>query len=104
MDTPPAEGIATLAAAAKKRKDHEGAEEDIVEAKAAANTVGAMRCIGILPGMGVYPDSSDSEQSSDTDTELADSSSAAYDLLGRKMATVAARKLATAAAKASSAR
>jgi hypothetical protein len=42
-----------------------------------------LRCIGILPGLGLYPDSSDSEQSSDTDQELA--SVSGYDLLGRKI-------------------
>jgi hypothetical protein len=42
-----------------------------------------LRCIGILPGLGLYPDSSDSEQSSDTDQELA--SPSGYDLLGRKI-------------------
>ncbi|XP_066998601.1 PSME3-interacting protein isoform X2 [Anabrus simplex] len=30
----------------------------------------ALRCIGILPGFGLYTDSSDSEQSSDTDQDL----------------------------------
>jgi hypothetical protein len=42
-----------------------------------------LQCIGILPGLGLYPDSSDSEQSSDTDQELGSASS--YDLVGRKI-------------------
>lgn len=61
----------------KKRKDH---DEEIQNGD--STSVG-LRCIGILPGLGLYPDSSDSEQSSDTDQELASSSS--YDLLGRKI-------------------
>lgn len=52
-----------------------------------------MRCIGILPGLGMYPDSSDSEQSSDTDQELA--SSIGYDLLGRKVSRQAKSKSTT---------
>lgn len=46
-------------------------------------TAVGLQCIGILPGLGLYPDSSDSEQSSDTDQELA--SPSGYDLLGRKI-------------------
>lgn len=67
--------------------------------------ISSLHCIGILPGLGVYPDSSDSEQSSDTDSELALSSG--YDLLGRKLATgaggAAARKAAQQQAKAADA-
>lgn len=61
----------------KKRKnpDEEVKNED-------STSVG-LQCIGILPGLGLYPDSSDSEQSSDTDQELAFPSG--YDLLGRKI-------------------
>jgi hypothetical protein len=47
------------------------------------STAVGLQCIGILPGLGLYPDSSDSEQSSDTDQELA--SPSGYDLLGRKI-------------------
>ncbi|XP_049790032.1 PSME3-interacting protein isoform X3 [Schistocerca nitens] len=67
--------------------------------------ISSLHCIGILPGLGVYPDSSDSEQSSDTDAELTLSSG--YDLLGRKLATgaggAAARKAAQQQAKAADA-
>ncbi|XP_066998598.2 PSME3-interacting protein isoform X1 [Anabrus simplex] len=42
-----------------------------------------LRCIGILPGLGLYDDSSDSDQSSDTDQELPCNSG--YDLCGRKV-------------------
>lgn len=48
------------------------------------NHTGGMKCIGILPGLGSYDDSSDSDCSSDTDQdpELIQSK---YDLLGRKI-------------------
>lgn len=39
-------------------------------ANAGANDKGAMKCIGILPGIGKYEDSSDSERSTDTDDEF----------------------------------
>lgn len=44
---------------------------------------GALKCIGILPGMGHYHDSSDSEHSSNTDEELHTVSG--FDLCGRKI-------------------
>ena len=47
------------------------------------STAVGLQCIGILPGLGLYPDSSDSEQSSDTDQELG--SACSYDLVGRKI-------------------
>jgi hypothetical protein len=47
------------------------------------STAVGLQCIGILPGLGLYPDSSDSEQSSDTDQELGSASN--YDLVGRKI-------------------
>lgn len=43
-----------------------------------------MKCIGILPGLGSYEDSSDSECSSDTDQDPEPNHSK-YDLLGRKI-------------------
>lgn len=42
---------------------------------------GALKCIGILPGMGKYVDSSDSEKSTDTDDDYDFSD---YDWVGRK--------------------
>ncbi|XP_026673523.1 protein FAM192A-like isoform X2 [Ceratina calcarata] len=45
---------------------------------------GSMKCIGILPGLGSYEDSSDSECSSDTDQDP-DPNHPRYDLLGRKI-------------------
>lgn len=43
---------------------------------------GSLVCIGILPGIGKYKDSSDSEKSTDTDEEYDFSD---YDWIGRKM-------------------
>lgn len=43
-----------------------------------------MKCIGILPGLGNYEDSSDSEFSSDTD-QYPEPNHSKYDLLGRKI-------------------
>lgn len=48
------------------------------------HTLGGMRCIGILPGLGSYEDSSDSDCSSDTDQDPEPKHSK-YDLLGRKI-------------------
>ncbi|XP_071448051.1 PSME3-interacting protein [Hetaerina americana] len=45
---------------------------------------GSLQCIGILPGLGSYPDSSDSDQSSNTDEDLP-SMFSGYDLCGRKV-------------------
>lgn len=46
-----------------------------------------LKCIGILPGLGTYEDSSDSDCTSDTDQETEPSPSK-YDMLGRKIKTV----------------
>lgn len=43
---------------------------------------GALKCIGILPGIGKYEDSSDSEKSTDTDDEYDFSD---FDWVGRKV-------------------
>lgn len=43
---------------------------------------GALKCIGILPGIGKYKDSSDSEKSTDTDDDYDFSD---FDWVGRKM-------------------
>lgn len=43
-----------------------------------------LKCIGILPGLGTYEDSSDSDCSSDTDQETEPCPSK-YDILGRKI-------------------
>lgn len=43
-----------------------------------------MQCIGILPGLGFYANSSDSEYSSDTDEEH-DKKKMKYDILGRQI-------------------
>ncbi|XP_055371166.1 PSME3-interacting protein [Condylostylus longicornis] len=65
---------------AQKRKP----ENDIEKTTAnMANTAdkGALKCIAILPGIGRYKESSDSEMSSDSDEEI---SNEKYDLCGRK--------------------
>lgn len=72
--------------ASKKRKDR---DDEVQNGDSGAM---GLRCIGILPGLGLYPDSSDSEQSSDTDQELA---SSGYDLLGRKITRQAKSKSTT---------
>lgn len=46
-----------------------------------AHDTGAMKCIGILPGIGRYRDSSDSEKSTDTDDDYDFSD---FDWVGRK--------------------
>lgn len=46
------------------------------------NDHGAMKCIAILPGIGKYTESSDSEKSTDTEEEYDFS---AYDWVGRKI-------------------
>lgn len=56
---------------------------DTLEHKNITNETG-MKCIGILPGLGTYEDSSDSECSSDTD-EDPEPNHSKYDLLGRKI-------------------
>lgn len=43
---------------------------------------GALKCIGILPGIGKYKDSSDSEKSTDTDDDYDFSD---FDWVGRKV-------------------
>ncbi|XP_006620626.1 PSME3-interacting protein [Apis dorsata] len=62
----------------------ESAFKDISENKNITNETGGMKCIGILPGLGSYEDSSDSECSSDTDQDPEPNHSK-YDLLGRKI-------------------
>lgn len=46
------------------------------------DVLGAMKCIAILPGIGKYTESSDSEKSTDTEDEYDFS---AYDWVGRKI-------------------
>lgn len=46
-----------------------------------------LKCIGILPGLGTYDNSSDSDCSSDTDQETEPNPSI-YDMLGRKIKTL----------------
>ncbi|XP_015433857.1 PREDICTED: protein FAM192A [Dufourea novaeangliae] len=51
------------------------------------SNMGGMKCIGILPGLGSYDDSSDSDCSSDTDQDPEPKHSK-YDLLGREIKIV----------------
>lgn len=48
------------------------------------NEYSGLKCIGILPGLGTYDNSSDSDCSSDTDQETEPNPSV-YDMLGRKI-------------------
>ncbi|XP_076231434.1 PSME3-interacting protein isoform X2 [Calliopsis andreniformis] len=52
--------------------------------KTVMRNIGGMKCIGILPGLGPYEDSSDSDCSSDTDQDPEPNHSK-YDLLGREI-------------------
>ncbi|XP_011869927.1 PREDICTED: protein FAM192A [Vollenhovia emeryi] len=49
-----------------------------------SNEYAGLKCIGILPGLGTYDNSSDSDCSSDTDQETEPNPSV-YDMLGRKI-------------------
>jgi len=51
------------------------------------NIYSGLKCIGILPGLGTYDNSSDSDCSSDTDQETEPNPSV-YDMLGRKIETL----------------
>ncbi|CAK9821576.1 PSME3-interacting protein [Anthophora retusa] len=57
---------------------------DSFETKDITGETGGMKCIGILPGLGSYEDSSDSDCSSDTDQDP-EPNHLKYDLLGRKI-------------------
>lgn len=57
------------------------------ENKTVSSDIVGMKCIGILPGLGSYEDSSDSECSSDTDQDPEPNHSK-YDLLGREIKLV----------------
>ncbi|XP_020278062.1 protein FAM192A isoform X2 [Pseudomyrmex gracilis] len=52
-----------------------------------SNKYSGLKCIGILPGLGTYDNSSDSDCSSDTDQEMEPNPSI-YDMLGRKIKTL----------------
>ncbi|KAL0112537.1 hypothetical protein PUN28_012093 [Cardiocondyla obscurior] len=67
-------------------------ESDKKEDKITPNQVNTsneygLKCIGILPGLGTYDNSSDSDCSSDTDQETEPNPSV-YDMLGRKIKTL----------------
>ena len=49
-----------------------------------SNEYSGLKCIGILPGLGTYDNSSDSDCSSDTDQEM-EPNPTVYDMLGRKI-------------------
>lgn len=63
---------------ARKRKYEDVGEEENDEDR----NQGALTCIGILPGLGCYNDSSDSEMSTDSDQECP---GMRVDMLGRKI-------------------
>lgn len=83
----------TVAPTTNDKKDDKQSEvssaDSAVEPKAAATnkklkTCGAMQVIGILPGLGSYRESTDSEESSDTDCDEGGN----YDWVGRKIVHV----------------
>ncbi|XP_012235241.1 PSME3-interacting protein isoform X2 [Linepithema humile] len=82
----------------KKEKEHTSCEpapntsnyesdkqdDNIVVNPVISNGYSGLKCIGILPGLGTYDNSSDSDCSSDTDQETEPNPSI-YDMLGRKI-------------------
>jgi len=65
---------------AQKRKSEENAKENTCSTSGILDR-GALKCVAILPGIGRYKESSDSEMSSDSEEEI---SNDIYDLCGRK--------------------
>ncbi|XP_014489366.1 PREDICTED: protein FAM192A isoform X2 [Dinoponera quadriceps] len=70
---------------AKKEELHTSCEPTKVTSRQVSKN-GGLKCIGILPGLGTYEDSSDSDCSSDTDQET-EPCPHKYDILGRKIKT-----------------
>lgn len=68
----------------KKEELHTSSCEPEKDAPKHTNTNCGLKCVGILPGLGTYEDSSDSDCSSDTDQE-AEPCPSKYDILGRKI-------------------
>ncbi|XP_032683364.1 PSME3-interacting protein isoform X2 [Odontomachus brunneus] len=68
---------------AKKEELHSSCEPENNTSRPVTRKCG-LKCIGILPGLGTYEDSSDSDCSSDTDQETEPCPSK-YDILGRKI-------------------
>lgn len=66
----------------KEEKKHDPVVIDVAATEAAALNDGALKCIGILPGLGGYKESSDSEKSTDTDDDYDFSN---FDWVGRKI-------------------
>lgn len=62
-------------------------KNDCLQNKSVGSETGGMKCIGILPGLGSYEDSSGSDCSSDTDQDP-EPSHTKYDLLGREIKLV----------------
>lgn len=62
-------------------------EDKIEEPVIGTVSSSGLKCIGILPGLGSYDNSSDSDCSSDTDQEP-EQNSCKFDLLGRKIETL----------------
>lgn len=71
---------------APNTSSHESDEQndDKVVNPVISNGYSGLKCIGILPGLGTYDNSSDSDCSSDTDQETEPNPSI-YDMLGRKI-------------------
>lgn len=80
-------GAESLVDSEKKLRETEDDKNTLIDVKRVVKetkVAGGMKCIGILPGLGSYQHSSDSEASSDSDEEIEQTK---YDLLGRKIKT-----------------
>lgn len=65
--------------ASKTKVEAASAAEDETSTTNSATSSPGVACVGVLPGLGIYSDSSDSDNSSDSEIEP----SSQYDLLGR---------------------
>lgn len=72
----------TATATQTSQTDSNDSKSTVNSTSADAYDKGALKCVGILPGIGKYGDSSDSERSTDTDEEYDFTD---YDWIGRKI-------------------
>lgn len=81
-DIPVKESKATEMHAVTTTQSVDVTDSNVSSTTAGVNNEGALKCIGILPGIGKYEDSSDSDRSTDTDDEY---DFRDYDWIGRKI-------------------